>query len=178
MNGVTQSTDVCSRSAGTPQQLRGAQRRPLRPVVWSDPIPSMLLPDLLAQQLPVRCLIDLGFFPRRGEDHGPRLWWLIAVQLVDETPHALIAAGKATIGNQVLPDRHGIATPAESQLDGLPVRLAGAGSGTAAGNRRQLHLKLRILTSGSGRQSPPSPGLLSIRNCCCGTNIWLRRTVS
>jgi hypothetical protein len=50
---------------------------------------------------------------------------------------------KATIGNQVLPDCHGIATPAESQLDCLPVGLAGAGSGTAAGNRRQLHLKLR-----------------------------------
>ncbi len=46
---------------------------------------------------------------------------------MNKTLHGLVAAGKAVIGNQVLPDGHGIATTTESLLDQFAVRLAGTG---------------------------------------------------
>src|SRR3974390_1190228 len=150
---------ACScNSAQTRALERHTNRRTdlrLLPKVITNSRARRYLPLCGSRTMGPTAVIDLGFFPRCGEDHGPRLWWLIAVQLVDETLHVLIAAAQATIGNQVLPDRHGIATPAESQLDCLPVGLTGAGSGTAASNRRPGPPEAEKPTPRASRQSPP-----------------------
>ena len=48
------------------------------------------------------------------------------VQLANEALDALIAVRKAVLGDQVLPDGHGIAATREPEFDQLAVRLAGA----------------------------------------------------
>ncbi len=72
-------------------------------------------------------IIDLGFFARRGLDDPDRLGRAGSPKLADEALHRLVAVRKAVIGDQVLPDGHGIAAPAQRQLDQFPVRLTGAG---------------------------------------------------
>ena len=49
------------------------------------------------------------------------------MKLVNKTLHGLVAMGKAMIGNQVLPNGHGIATTTESLLDPFAERLASTG---------------------------------------------------
>src|SRR6266567_3067362 len=90
-------------------------------------------------------VIDLGFFSRRGEDHRAWLQWLVSAQLADEAFDRLIAPVEPILGYQVLPDRRGIATAAQTQFDCLPERLAGAGGRNAFGifysRGAQLHAK-------------------------------------
>src|SRR5271165_3731920 len=52
MDGVAERADMQSSSTGPPQQLRGAQGRPLGAVLGLDAIPSSLLAQVFAQQLP------------------------------------------------------------------------------------------------------------------------------
>ena len=56
-----------------------------------------------------RSVIDLGLFSGRGEDDPHGLWQLGSAKLANKALHRLVAAWKAVIGNQVLPDGHGIA---------------------------------------------------------------------
>src|SRR5208282_6085280 len=70
-------------------------------------------------------VIDLRLLASRGDDDDAGFGRLCAAPLAHEALHALIAAGEAVLGDQVLPDRPRIAAAAEPQVDGLAVRLAG-----------------------------------------------------
>jgi NADP-dependent 3-hydroxy acid dehydrogenase YdfG len=59
--------------------------------------------------------------------------WDQIFELRDEAPDAGTSSGEAVIVDEVLPDRHGVATPGEGLLNELPVGLAGAGRGGPAG---------------------------------------------
>src|SRR5438128_7999030 len=66
-------------------------------------------------------VIDLTLFSRSGEDHRPRLWYLGSAQLVREAPNALIATLESVVGNQILPDCHGVAISTQTQFDDFPI---------------------------------------------------------
>jgi len=74
-------------------------------------------------------VIDLRLLASRGDDHDAGFGRLRSASLTHEALHALVATGEAVLGDQVLPDGHGVAAAAEPHVDGLPVRLAGAGAG-------------------------------------------------
>jgi len=74
-----------------------------------------------------RSVIDLGFFASDGLDNSYGLRLCGTAKLVNKTLHGLVAMGKTTIGNQVLPNGHGIPTTTESLLDPFAERLAGTG---------------------------------------------------
>jgi len=65
--------------------------------------------------------------------------------LAHEALHALVAAGEAMLGNQVLPDGLRIPASADPLLDGFPVRFAETGGRKALGTlpfrAAQLHAK-------------------------------------
>jgi hypothetical protein len=69
-------------------------------------------------------VIDLGLFCGCGNDHGSRLRGLVSTKLAHETFYGLIAATEPALRHQVLPDRHGTATLAQTQLDHLTKRFA------------------------------------------------------
>src|SRR6266446_2806848 len=56
-----------------------------------------------------------------------RLQGLVSAQLAHETFDGLIAATESTLGHQVLPDRHGIATLAQTEFDRITERFAQTG---------------------------------------------------
>jgi len=64
-------------------------------------------------------VIDLGLFAGRGLDHGTGFFGCAAEHLAHEAFDALIAASEAAGVDQVLPDRHGIATTRQTQFDGI-----------------------------------------------------------
>src|SRR5207253_6135433 len=65
-----------------------------------------------------------------------------AAGLHHEAPHARIRGREAVLIDEVLPDRHGVATAAESQLDELAVRRAGTrGRGPVARRRPRRELR-------------------------------------
>ena len=66
---------------------------------------------------------------------GFRRW--SATKLAHEALNALIAAGEAGHINQVLPDGRGVAAMGEPHVDGLSMKLTGAGRGTTTGLRRR-----------------------------------------
>jgi hypothetical protein len=70
---------------------------------------------------------DLRFFTSCGLDNSYRLGLCGTAKLVNKTLHGLVAMGKAMIGNQVLPNGHGIPTTTESLLDPVAERLASTG---------------------------------------------------
>src|SRR5260370_1350927 len=76
-------------------------------------------------------VIDLAFFSGSGEDHRPRWWYLGSAQFVSEAPNALVAPLESVVGDQILPDCHGIAISTQTQLDDFPVGFTGARRGHA-----------------------------------------------
>jgi len=56
-----------------------------------------------------------------------RLQGLVSAKLVHETFDGLIAATESALGHQVLPDRHGIATLAQTEFDRITERFAQTG---------------------------------------------------
>src|SRR5271155_581571 len=80
-------------------------------------------------------VVDLRLFSWGGENDAGRFWKLGASKLANEALHRLVASSKALIGDQILPDGHGIPATTESLLDQIAVRLAGTG-GAMAANRR------------------------------------------
>src|SRR5207245_2781476 len=78
---------------------------------------------------------------RRG-DHRVRVRRALAAELHHEAPHARIPGREAVLIDEVLPDRHGVATAAESQFDELAVRRAGTrGRGPVARRRPRRELR-------------------------------------
>jgi len=90
-------------------------------------------------------VIDLGFLTGSGDDHDAGFRCLRAAQLAHEALYALVVVGEAVLRDQILPDGSGIATSAESQLDGIPVRFAETGRPNLGGSlwfrSAQLHAK-------------------------------------
>jgi hypothetical protein len=72
-------------------------------------------------------VVRLSFFSGHGLDNPYGLRLCGTTQLVNKTLDGLIAMGKTTIGNQVLPNGHGIPLTTESLLDPFTERLAGTG---------------------------------------------------
>src|SRR5215475_10273403 len=70
-------------------------------------------------------IIDLGFFSWCGEDDRSRLWRLGSTQPNHVSPNTLVAGAKAMVGHQILPDRSGITTTTQTQLDGFMKKLTG-----------------------------------------------------
>ncbi len=86
-------------------------------------------------------IIDLGLLAGCGDDHRAGFGRLGLMPLADKALDAVVAAGEAVLRNQVLPDRHGIATPGQPQLDGLPIGLASTGRRTPSGTDWLLGLR-------------------------------------
>ena len=99
-----------------------------------------------------RTVIDLGLFSCGGEDDPHRFWQLRSAQLAHKALHRLVAAGKAVIGNQVLPDGHGIPATTQPLLDQFAVGLAGTGS-SDRGCQQEMK------SAGQSRWSPRWPVL-------------------
>jgi hypothetical protein len=76
-------------------------------------------------------VVDLGFLAGRGLDHRAGLLGRAAEQFAHEALDALVAPGEAAGVDQVLPDRHGVATTSEPQFNGVPMH------GARAGRRRR-----------------------------------------
>ena len=72
-------------------------------------------------------------FGRARRDDGPRLDGGLLPERRDEAPYACITSREAMVIDQVLPDGHGVAPPADGLGDQLAVGLAGARLRRAAG---------------------------------------------
>jgi hypothetical protein len=53
-------------------------------------------------------VIDLPFLPGGGDNHGTSFWGLRSAELAHEALDRLVAAAKAGLGNQILPDSPGV----------------------------------------------------------------------
>src|SRR5258708_18789595 len=62
-------------------------------------------------------VVDLRLFSWGGENDACRFWKLGAAKLANEALHRLVASSKALIGDQILPDGHGIPATTEALLD-------------------------------------------------------------
>ena len=71
-------------------------------------------------------IIDLTLFSWSGEDHRPCWRYLGSAQFISEAPNALVATPESVVGDQILPDCHGIAISTQTQLDDFPVGFTGA----------------------------------------------------
>jgi hypothetical protein len=92
-------------------------------------------------------VIDLCFLAGCGDDDDASFGRLRSAPLAHEALHTLVAAGETVPGDQVLPDGPRIAAAAEPQVDGLAVRLAGAGAGDhdRVGDHLSLVGRLKLL---------------------------------
>src|ERR1700730_5950172 len=104
-------------------------------------------------------VVDLRFFPWRGEADRRSLGRFGTTKPTYETLYGLVVAGITVVRNQVLPDGLGIPSAAQFLLDEVPVGLAGADP--ACGGA--WYLRKRAYKVGGhfvGRfcRRPPSPG--------------------
>src|SRR5438094_1058766 len=83
-------------------------------------------------------VIDLAFFSGSSDDDAGSFRLLTSAEFANESLHRLISAVVPT-GDQILPNRHGIAPTTQAQLDGFAVRFA-----STARRRAILGLKTRI----------------------------------
>src|SRR6185437_1909105 len=110
-------------------------------------------------------VIDLAFFSGRGDDDRARLDRSVFAQRGDKAADTRVARGEAVIIDEVLPDRHRIATAAHRLEDQRAIRLARARARRAAGWRRawgrgvggHLHRGGRIWRWPHGRPSAGAP---------------------
>jgi len=58
-------------------------------------------------------------FSWSGENHRPCWRYLGSAQFVSEAPNALVATPDSVVGDQILPDGHGIAISTQTQLNDL-----------------------------------------------------------
>src|SRR6185437_15231996 len=91
-------------------------------------------------------VIDLAFFAGCRRDHDARLRRGRAAEGQDKAPHARIASREAVIVDEVLPDRHGVASAAERLGDLLSIGLA----------RARTRRTGRDAASAPRRSTPPS----------------------
>ena len=66
-------------------------------------------------------VVDLALFTRGRHDHGMRLGGPLPPERDDEAADAGVLGGEAVIVDEVAPDRHGIAAPAEGPFDQLAI---------------------------------------------------------
>ena len=71
-------------------------------------------------------VVDLRFLPWGRRDHYPGIGGGTLEELGDESPHTGIPGRKAVRIDQVLPDGHGVAPPADGLDDQLAIGFAGA----------------------------------------------------
>src|ERR1700733_976231 len=89
--------------------------------------------------------IDLGFFARFAL-HSAEREFKLRRQTTDEAKHAVIAAGEAVLGDEILMDAFGVQAEVDLATDRFPPRLAAAGP-----TRRLFGLSWRALRRlGSG----------------------------
>ena len=88
-------------------------------------------------------VIDLGFFSRCRDDDSGRLRLLYSAQFASKALHALITAIEAILGDQILPDRHGIAASAQTQFDGFPKWFTSAGRWVRCGQLKRRFFRKR-----------------------------------
>ena len=100
-----------------------------------EPGAAVFARDRIANQR-AGAVVDLGFFAGGGEDDGAGFRGLCAALLADEAFDGFVGTGETVEIDQVLPDRHGVATDQEGLLDELAVGLAGAGGGGGVGGHR------------------------------------------
>ena len=81
-------------------------------------------------------VVDLRFFARCGENDRAGFRRLCAALLADEAFDGFVGTGEAVMIDEILPDRHGVATDRQSLLDELAVGLASAGGGGGVGGHR------------------------------------------
>jgi len=65
-------------------------------------------------------VIDLCLLPRCSDDDSRLLWLPYSAKLADEAFDGVVSAAETIAVDQVLPDGHGIALPAQSQFDDFP----------------------------------------------------------
>ena len=97
-----------------------------------EPRPPVLAGGGVTDHRPLT-VIDLSFLTRGGGDDGPRLDGGLPPEGGDEAPYACITSREAMVIDQVLPDGHGVAPPADRLGDQLAVGLAGTRPRRAAG---------------------------------------------
>jgi hypothetical protein len=96
-------------------------------------------------------VVDLRFLTRcRGDDHA-RIGRRVGAEPPHEAPDARVAAGKAVVVHEVLPDRHRIAAAAERLDDQIAVRLARAGARRATWWRPRRRRRVGGHLRGNGR---------------------------
>ena len=93
-------------------------------------------------------VIDLRFFSCCSEDDARRFGKLRPSKLANKTLHGLIAARKPVIGNEVLPDGHGIPATNQSLLDQLAIWFTGTGGPIGMVDRRSLAPRRRARVGG------------------------------
>jgi len=97
-----------------------------------QPSPSVLAALLVAHH-GAGAVIDLGLFSRCGQNDPYGLRRVTATQFTHKAFDRLIAGAIAVLIHQSLPDRHGIASSAQPELDGLAMGLADTGSDRGSG---------------------------------------------
>ena len=140
-----------------------------------EPCPPVLAGSGVADHRPL-AVVDLCFLPPGRRDDHPGLDGGLLPERRDEAPHARISSRKAMVIDQVLPDGHGIAPPADGLDDQLSVGFAGARPRRSAGAvpghgrgvtrvragrrcRRRVggHLRRNGRFCGSGGRPAPTP---------------------
>ena len=91
--------------------------------------PSILAALRVADQ-GTRAVIDLGFFPGSGDDDGNSQRRLLSALLAHPAFDASVLVSKAVLGNQILPDGHGIAPTRQPQLNHFAIGLTGTDCAT------------------------------------------------
>ena len=106
--------------------------------------PPVLAGARIADHRPIAAVVDLAFLAGGGRDDDAGLDGRAPAQLDDEAPDTRVARREAVVVDQVLPDGHRVAAPADRLGDHLPIRLARArarragrrGHGGVGGHRR------------------------------------------
>jgi hypothetical protein len=107
------------------------------------------------------------------DDERVRLGRLRPAEATHEAAHAGVLGGKAVVVDEIAPDRHRVAAPADRELDQVPVRLARTGGRRPAGRWRPRR------QPGGGRQTHAKVGgHRTGRICRVGGHLYGRFWVS
>src|SRR5205807_5689274 len=108
--------------------------------------PSILAALWIAYQRTC-AVIDLGFFPWSGDDDGNSWRYLLSALLAHPALDASVLVSKAMLGNQILPDGHGIAPTRQPQFNHFAIGLTGTdGATTRFGTIRIVGSRNRFFT--------------------------------
>src|SRR2546428_3310220 len=157
------STTTCNAAAETPEarlvqlgptaRARGEGQQPdaLAAIAEREdeqPGTSVLARARVAHHRAV-AVVDLALFPRRRDDDRVRLGRLRPPEAAHEATHAGVLGREAVVVDEIPPDRDGVATPGNGELDQVSVRLA-----RTRGGRPPRPGRPRL----PGGRGPPPPG--------------------